>query len=92
MDDSRKVFFGYTKNLSRSGMFVATLKELTPGQQLQVELPLPRPLPETTQCTCEVVWTRSFKKNSPLEPGVGLKFIDLDEAIADQIDAWIRST
>jgi uncharacterized protein (TIGR02266 family) len=91
MDDEKKFFFGYTKNLSRSGMFVATLKPLRPDQQIRVEMPLPDPLKFELRCTCEVVWVRSFNKKSTQEPGVGLKFIDLDEATAVAIDNWVQA-
>jgi uncharacterized protein (TIGR02266 family) len=91
LDDEQKFFFGYTKNLSRSGMFVATLKPLLPGQQIRVEMPLPDSLKTELRCTCEVVWVRSFKSKSTHEPGVGLKFVDLDEATASAIDRWVQS-
>jgi len=90
MDDDQKVFFGYAKNLSCSGMFVATLKPLEPGQQVHVEIPLPAPIQRDLQCTCEVVWVRSFKKNSAHEPGAGFKFIDLDPATTEAIDHWVK--
>ena len=92
MEDEQKVFFGYTKNLSSSGMFIATLKPLEPGQQIRVEIPLPEPLRRELQCTCEVVWVRSFKKNNAHEPGAGFKFIDLDPATAEAIDRWVRES
>jgi len=91
LDEGRKVFFGYTKNLSCSGMFVATMKPLEPGQQIKVEIPLPAPVNFDMQCTCEVVWVRSFKKKSGGEPGAGFKFIDLDETTSRAIDHWVRA-
>jgi uncharacterized protein (TIGR02266 family) len=91
LDDEQKFFFGYTKNLSRSGMFVATLKPLLPGQQIRVEMPLPDSLKTELRCTCEVVLVRSFKSKSTHEPGVGLKFVDLDEATSSAIDRWVQS-
>lgn len=92
MDDDQKFFFGYTKNLSCSGMFVATLKPLEPGQQIKVEIPLPEPLNVKLQCTCEVVWVRSFKKKSAQDPGAGFKFVDLDPAVAETIDNWVKES
>jgi len=89
MDDDQKVFFGYTKNLSSSGMFVATLKPLEPGQRIKVEIPLPAPLNLKLQCTCEVVWVRSFEKKSTYDPGAGFKFVDLDPAVAETINSWV---
>ncbi|WP_027716563.1 PilZ domain-containing protein [Desulfuromonas sp. TF] len=91
VDDGRKFFFGYAKNISRSGMFIATANPREPGSTFQVDIPFPEPLRRTVRCTCEVVWQRQFKKKSSLEPGMGLKFIDLPEADADAIDGWVRN-
>lgn len=92
VEDEQKFFFGYAKNLSRSGMFVATLKPLEPGQHIKVEIPLPEPLSLRLQCTCEVVWIRSFNKKAAQEPGAGLKFIDLNPSTAEAIDNWVLET
>jgi len=91
LDDGRKSFFGYTKNLSRSGMFVATLKPLEQGSTVLVEFPLPAPLSGEVLCQCAVVWCRTYQRNSPYEPGMGLKFLDLPEATAESLDAWAKN-
>lgn len=91
VDDGRKFFFGYAKNISRSGMFIATANPREPGSLFQVDIPFPEPLKHTVRCTCEVVWQRQFKKKSPFEPGMGLKFIGMPEEDADSIDAWVKS-
>lgn len=90
LDDGRKSFFGYTQNLSRSGMFVSTLKPLEPGSRVLVEFPLPAPLHGDVRCQCEVVWARTVQRNSPLEPGMGLRFLDLPQDLAAAIDAWTK--
>lgn len=91
VDDGRKCFFGYAKNISRSGMFIATANPKEPGSRFQVELPLPAPLNQIVRCTCEVVWQRQFTKKSPYEPGMGLKFIDMPEDSSETIDSWVKS-
>lgn len=91
VDDGRKFFFGYAKNISRSGMFIATANPREPGSLFQVDIPLPEPLKRSVRCTCEVVWQRQFKKKSPYEPGMGLKFTDITEEDAASIDDWVRS-
>lgn len=89
LDDGRKSFFGYAKNISRSGLFISTVNPREPGERFQVELTLPAPLGYNVQCTCEVVWKRHFSKGSPHEPGMGLSFVDLPEEVAAAIDSWI---
>lgn len=89
LDDGRKSFFGYAKNISRSGLFIATVSPRDPGERFQVELTLPAPLGQNVQCACEVVWKRNYSKGSPHEPGMGLRFLELPEEMAAAIDSWI---
>jgi len=90
LEEDRKVFFGYGKNLSRGGIFIATVNPLEPGTRVTVELPLPPPLTGEVLCRCEVVWNRPFRAASPLEPGMGLRFLDLPADAGSLIDGWAR--
>ena len=47
---NRSVFFGYSKNISRSGLFIATTNPVEPGEQINLEIPLPAPLAGTVRC------------------------------------------
>jgi len=91
LDAERLVFFGYSKNISRSGLFVATTNPIKPGEQIDLEIPLPIPNKESIRCRCEVVWRRPLGKHLPFEPGMGLKFIDMPSEISTQIDSWIKN-
>ncbi len=84
-----KSFFGYGKNISRGGLFIGTVNPREPGARFQLEIPLPAPILKILQCQCEVVWNRQFSKKSTLEPGMGLKFVDLNDSDADLIDRWV---
>jgi uncharacterized protein (TIGR02266 family) len=90
LDSGGRSFFGYAKNISRSGLFIATVSPREPGDRFAVEFTLPAPLDLLLNCTCEVVWKRSFSPTSPYEPGMGLKFLDLPEADAAAIDRWVQ--
>jgi len=90
VDVGRKPFFGHAKNISRSGFFVATTNPKEPGETFLVEIPLPHPVNQVFQCRCEVVWKRHFSSKSPYEPGMGLRFIDLPEGLAQAIEDWVR--
>ncbi len=92
LNDGSKVFFGYTKNISRSGMFISSVNPKPAGEIYQVEIPLPEPINQTIQCSCEVVWNRHFAKKAVYEPGMGLKFFGLSEDVAAKIDHWINET
>lgn len=89
-DDGQKTFFGYAKNISRGGLFIGTVKPREPGDRFTIEFTLPNPARLTFRCTCEVVWKRHFEKKTPLEPGMGLQFIDLPENIGREIDEWVN--
>ena len=88
-EDGRKTFFGYAKDLSRGGLFVATIKPREPGEEFTLELTLPKPASFTLRCRCQVVWKRLFARNSRYEPGMGLRFVDLPAECGAKIDVWI---
>lgn len=90
LEDKREVFFGYSKNLSRGGMFIATVNPLEPGSRVTVEVPLPPPHKGSVRCECEVIWKRPYTSGSSYEPGMGLRFIDLPASAAALINDWVR--
>jgi hypothetical protein len=83
-----RVFFGYARNVSRSGLYISTVNPRQPGSRFHLEVPIP-PLGRCVSCVCEVVWKRDFSPACPYDPGMGMKFIDLDEDIARIIDGWV---
>ena len=87
----QKSFFGYAKNISRGGMFISSVNPAEPGCRFEIEFPLPHSRTSATTCKCEIVWKRKYAPQDPYEPGMGLKFIDLPEEFADQIDVWVKS-
>ncbi len=91
VDEGTKSFFGYARNISRSGLFIPATSPQAPGSRFVVEIDLPAPIAKKVQCTCEVVWQRQFSSKSKYDPGMGLKFIELPEEIATAIDAWVNS-
>lgn len=90
IDGERPAFFGYSKNISKSGMFIATTNPIQAGEQIDLEFQLPPPLKGTTRCRCEVVWKRPHGTHLPFEPGMGMRFIDMPVEVSNQLDEWIK--
>ena len=88
--DGHKTFFGYAKNLSKSGMMIGTINPREPGSQFWVEFPLPEPVNRVAKCHCEVVWQRRYSRQHRYDPGMGLRFLDLPNDMAEAIDKWIH--
>ncbi len=88
--DEHKSFFGYAKDLSKSGMMIGTINPREPGSQFWVEFSLPEPINRIAKCHCEVVWQRPYSRESQYDPGMGLRFLDLPADMAEAIDEWIH--
>lgn len=80
-------FFGYAKTLSRDGMFIASISPKEVGEEFTLEFTPPTTNVSVT-CLCTVIWRREYKPGSQMEPGMALKFIDLDDASRETIDMW----
>jgi uncharacterized protein (TIGR02266 family) len=89
--DGVKTLFGYAKNISRGGLFIATVKPREPGEIFLIEMALPTTPRHTFRSRCEVVWKRHFQRKENIQPGMGLRFIDLSVADGDKIDEWVTA-
>ncbi|MBE9503303.1 MAG: PilZ domain-containing protein [Proteobacteria bacterium] len=87
-DDKGNVFFGYAKNISKAGLFIQTINPKDEQEQFKIEFTLPED-EKTIICEAEVVWKRLYLPNASFEPGMGLKFLNLDEETASYIDTWV---
>ena len=88
-DDGYKTLFGYAKNISRGGLFIATVKPREVGEKFLIEWTLPTNPRHTIRCQCEVAWKQHFQRKGAHEPGMGLRFLDLADADGDKVDEWI---
>ena len=87
--DERKYFFGYARDVSRSGVFVKIAIPKNPGEEFQVEFTLPG-ADFTIKCRAQVMWSRGVSDTDIKEPGMGMRFIDLDPLIQDKIEEWVQ--
>jgi len=90
-EDNRGVFFGYAKTISRGGMFISSVNPRKMAEEFEITFKLDEKQGREIKCRAVVVWIREYDSLVKQEPGMGIKFIDLDEATKDEIDAWIAT-
>jgi uncharacterized protein (TIGR02266 family) len=78
--------WGTGRNLSRGGIFVEADLPMPPATEVSLAFELPG-APEPLAPTAQVVWRREAHRNQA--PGMGLRFLALDRASVDWIDAFI---
>jgi uncharacterized protein (TIGR02266 family) len=82
--------FTYSKNLSKNGIFITTKDPLSPGTKLELQFTLSEPK-KNINVLGEVIWINEKNKNDPHnQPGMGIKFVNLDIASKDLIEAEIK--
>lgn len=87
--DARGTFFGYAKTLGRGGMYISSVNPRKVGTEFDLTFKLDDGGPEI-KCRCVVVWQREYKPHDP-EPGMGIKFLDIDEASRERIEKFVES-
>jgi hypothetical protein len=88
---SSNYVLGAVKDVSRAGVMVQMLENLSEGNTVKVDFTLP----ESTinvKCRSKIVWSRRL----PLTPDSiaavgGLRFLDIDLELAREIDYWVAS-
>jgi len=89
MGEDRKYFFGYAKNISLSGIFIQTVTPKDVGEEFNIEFILPK-TEITVKCRCRVIWNRRYSEGGKYEPGMGLKFEEIDPVLAAQVAEWVK--
>ena len=85
----RPHFFGYTRNVSREGLFIESINPRNPGERFVITFQIPDTAIKV-RCQCEVVWIRPYRSKSKEQSGYGVKFLDIPEPVAISIDEWIK--
>jgi len=79
---------GIIGNISRNGMFVGLEGPPGPGEEVLLQFILPE-VARLFEVKARVVWVTRRDKGMAV-PGMGVEFLDLDEAGASQIGAFVR--
>ncbi|MFH1263051.1 MAG: PilZ domain-containing protein [Pseudomonadota bacterium] len=84
-----EVFFGHATNISKTGLFIQTTNPRPVGFQIKIRFEMPR-FKKKIQCMAEVVWAQEFTGEKGIEPGMGLKFLDLAPEELQMLDRFVE--
>jgi type IV pilus assembly protein PilZ len=82
-------FSEFASNINQGGLYIKTAKPLPPGTGLNIQFLLPgksRPI----QVRGEVVWVNE-RTTKGINPGMGIRFEDLDAETKAEINELVRS-
>src|SRR5688572_9743542 len=88
--------FAYIVDISATGIFVRTTTPEQPGTHLNLRFPAPAMSGATgfemIECEGEVIWINPYRPGAPdnLHPGMGIRFVGLDDELRDRLLALIR--
>lgn len=80
---------GLAEDLSAGGVFVATHRALPVGERVEVAIDVPE-CSYIVRGIGEVRWTRDYCSDSDVPPGIGVKFLHLEEGGAETIRRFLR--
>lgn len=90
LGSAQKFYSGMAENLSTHGIFIATHALKLVGESLDIRLFLAEQS-HPLQVSAIVRWTRAFRADRDLPPGMGLSFTDLPSAEAKAITAFLQN-
>jgi uncharacterized protein (TIGR02266 family) len=91
MASDHNFFTGFSCNLSGGGLFVATHRVMPVGTLLEVSFQLPDS-DEPIVAQVEVRWVRDQNELSDCPPGMGLRFLSIDEEASARIQEFTERT
>jgi uncharacterized protein (TIGR02266 family) len=80
-------YAGFAENLSAGGVFIATHRLKPVGSRIELSVNLPDSL--TVRALGEVRWVRVFNEQSDTPPGIGVRFLEIDEASIEAISGFL---
>jgi uncharacterized protein (TIGR02266 family) len=94
MCSENNFYVGFTQDISKGGLFIATPDTLSIGTRFLMHCTLPDS-PKAIRCMVEVAWLREYHQGLKYElgdvPGMGVKFIGLTDEDASAIAAFQKS-
>jgi len=87
--DAAGVFFGYAKTIGTGGMFITSVNPRSVGEEFEISFTITEAA-ISVRCKAVVVWRSEYDPSRKQEPGMGIRFIDLDEETKTLIAYWIE--
>ena len=81
-------YAGFVENMSVGGVFVATHMIKPVGEKLELAIHLPES-DIVVRGIGEVRWIREYSEQSNVPPGMGVRFVHLEPASAEAIEAFL---
>ena len=83
--------FAYITDISETGIFVRTTSPEQPGTRLNLRF-RPDDAGPQIEVEGEVIWVNPFRPGAPdnLHPGMGIRFVDLDDDVRDRLLELVR--
>ncbi len=89
-EGKKGVFFGYANTLGKGGMFITTVNPMEVGSEFDISFRL-HGMDHDIRLRCAVAWRRQYDPATlKHEPGMGIKFLDLDEKTSAEIVEWLN--
>ena len=82
--------FAYITDISATGIFIRTTTPEAPGTQLNLRFSSDHA--EAIEVEGEVIWVNPYRPGTPdnLHPGMGIRFVSLDNELRDRLFELIR--
>jgi type IV pilus assembly protein PilZ len=83
--------FAYITDISETGIFVRTTSPEQPGTRLNLRFRPDNANPQI-EIEGEVIWVNPYRPGAPdnLHPGMGIRFVGLDEELRDRLLELVR--
>ena len=89
LESEHNFYTGFTENISSGGLFISTRDNVPLGTQFEMTFTLPNVGAVTV--LCEVRWQRlEDLNNAESVPGLGVRFLNLDDKTSEAINAFIQ--
>ena len=88
VESDHNFYAGFVENISSGGIFIATHRVKNVGDHIEFTINLPDEGGPITGVG-EVRWLRVYSDQSNVEPGMGLKFVEIAPAAVKRIEAFL---